>query len=166
MKLHQRKLDEIRNRTSDRVDHTEPMTRKVLKKIRKHPQRTLQERIDSVQKENILIVDRLSRISSVDARYKRSLRKLGPASLNFQVRKLEAQRISDENQALVKRLCGVSPVILRKNYLKEYLNPESIKEEVKRNLRKKLSPLNGAQHSSSQPELPVSLNLVDGSVNS
>lgn len=114
--LHRQRLQQIKSKSTNRVDNSEPFTMKLRDQLTDEGNRL---NIERIHRENRLILKRLSSITARTAqKYFRS--EFAPVPLHFMYRRRQVEKIQEENAILLKRLNGISPTISRKKMLLEY----------------------------------------------
>jgi len=124
-KLHKMRLADIKNKDSNRIDNHFPESKKIIKSTpRQKPFQTIQ-REEEVSRANQILVERLSQIShrkspTIQKSVSKPLIQAAKGSLNLFKRKQELSRITEENQALLRRIESKSPVLNSKKQFEEW----------------------------------------------
>lgn len=114
--LHRQRLHQIKSKSTNRLDNSEPLTMKLREQLADEGNRL---NIERIHRENRLILKRLSSITARTAQ-KCSRPEFTPVPLHLMHRRKLVEKIQEENAVLLKRLNGVSPTISRKKMLLEY----------------------------------------------
>ena len=130
--LHRLKLKQIGSASLKRIDHSEPQTRKLLPNLKRDIRDVHKEKQEVIQQQNLQILNRLNHVvsSSPSSTFKDYSTLKSPLSLNYPSRKMEAQRIAEENELLVKRLNKVQSSFNNKEFEKEYRRANKYKKNT------------------------------------
>jgi len=113
--LHREKIKTIKGQ----IDTKEPETCQLVH-VRQNLKREqmLKERYREIDTENRILLQKMLNTNMRQPEYKE--KKLGPTSLNRDLRKLELNRITHENQAILKRLQKARPVYSHAQWEKDH----------------------------------------------
>lgn len=117
--LHRKRLQEINLAPARHSKVKVPTTRKFLPFLNQNFQIVFRAKDQEIQRENLLVLNRLAQITEGHTHFQIHTRQ-GPFSLNFPLRKREALRIEEENQAVLKRLTQVESPLSKQKLSKDY----------------------------------------------
>lgn len=117
--LHKKRLQEIKFSPAGHFRMKLPTTKKFLPFLSQNFRIVLRAKDQKIQRENLFVMNRLAQITVEHTNFQVHIRQ-GPLSLNFPLRKREALRIEEENQAVLKRLTQVESPLAKQKFVKDY----------------------------------------------
>ncbi|CAG9331995.1 unnamed protein product [Blepharisma stoltei] len=138
-KRHKDRLNEIKNKSSNRIDNSPPTTRQIMQHKAKSQSSLDLKKCREIDRENEKIMTRISQIIT-DKRYNFSFNPAaGPNTLNSVKRKREAEKIAVENEKLIKKIQDLQSNLNKKKLLGDYQNFVKYSQQMSKYWNKKKS---------------------------
>ena len=141
-KLHMQRLKDIKTHGSKRIDNSAPKTKESIPLQKQAKEFLRKEQVSSIAKKNIKLLQILTEISegkreTVTQRILNSTKEAPTLkSLNINVRKKEARRIDEDNEAFIRRLNGRTAELSFKKFEEDWVVLSKYKDSIsKKNYR-------------------------------
>ena len=169
--IHKKKLKKIRKTSTDRIDNSMPFFKNFAKTRNKTQQFLVEEREKAIASENKILLEKINSI--IAGKGKRLVESEPPAgkSLNYLLRKQDANKIIRENQQIVEKIQKLPPQVDFKKFDQEFQLKSKVKKMIsKLNVPKAkkprykgrtnhLPPLSSEETNEEAPETYMNLSL-------